>query len=113
MWPLFYAPPGQSLIQATVVENPEMADPNLETQCRAQLARWFGSQVNGWRPLRLYRIVRALPDQKPPTPDPLSQPVQLRPWLYFCGEYQSLSSIHWAMVSRRRAGEAVVRELAK
>jgi phytoene dehydrogenase-like protein len=108
-----YAPPGQSLIQATVVGNPEMADPDLETQCRAQLARWFGPQVDGWRLLRLYRITKALPDQRPPTPDPLGQPVQLSPWLFVCGEYQSLSSIHWAMVSGRRAGEAVVRELAK
>jgi phytoene dehydrogenase-like protein len=108
-----YAPPGQSLIQASVVGNPQIADPDLETQCRAQLAQWFGSQVDGWRLLRLYRITRALPDQKPPTPDPLSQPVHLRPWLFVCGEYQSLSSLHWAMVSGRRAGEAVVRELRK
>jgi hypothetical protein len=108
-----YAPPGQSLIQATVVGNPEMPDPDLETQCREQLSRWFGPQVDAWRLLRLYRIARALPDQKPPTPDPLSQPVQLRPWLFVCGEYQSLSSIHWAMVSGRRVGAAVVRELRK
>ncbi len=108
-----YAPPGRSLMQATVVGNPPMSDPDLETQCRAQLARWFGPQVDGWRLLRLYRLTRALPDQKPPTPDPLSQPVQLSSWLFVCGEYQSLSSLHWAMVSGRRAGEAVVRELRK
>jgi phytoene dehydrogenase-like protein len=108
-----YAPPGQALMQATVVGNPGMSDPDLETQCRAQLARWFGAQVDAWRLLRLYRITRALPDQRPPTPDPLVQPVQVRPWLFVCGEYASLSSLHWAMVSGRRAGEAVVRELRK
>ncbi len=108
-----YAPPGQALIQATVVGNPEISDQDLVAQCRAQLARWFGPHVDGWRLLRLYRITRALPDQKPPTPDPLNQPVQLRPRLFVCGEYQSLSSIHWAMVSGRRAGEAIVRELSK
>jgi succinate dehydrogenase/fumarate reductase flavoprotein subunit len=37
--------------------------------------------------------------------------VQVSPWLFVCGEYQSLSSLHWAMVSGRRAGEAVLREL--
>jgi len=105
--------PGQSLIQATVVGNPEMSDPDLEAQSREQLSRWFGPEVHDWRLLRLYRIVRALPDQKPPTPDPLAQPVQLSPRLFVCGEYQSLSSLHWAMVSGRRAGEAVVRELRK
>lgn len=108
-----YAPPGQSLIQATVVGNPEMADPQLEAQSRKQLSRWFGPEVHDWRLLCLYRVTRALPDQRSPTQDPLTQPVQLRPWLFVCGEYQSLSSIHWAMVSGRRAGEAVVRELSK
>ncbi len=108
-----YSPPGQALMQATVVGNPEMSDPDLEAQSREQLFRWFGPEVHDWRLLRIYRIARALPDQKPPTPDPLAQPVRLSPWLYLCGEYQSLSSIHWAMVSGRRAGEAVVRELAK
>jgi phytoene dehydrogenase-like protein len=108
-----YAPPGQALIQATVVGNPEISDQDLEAQSRAQLTRWFGPEVGGWRLLRIYRISKALPDQTPPTPDPLSQPVYLSPWLFVCGEYQSLSSIHWAMVSGRRAGEAVVRELHK
>jgi phytoene dehydrogenase-like protein len=108
-----YAPPGQSLIQATVVGNPEISDQDLEAQSRAQLTRWFGPEVGDWRLLRVYRITRALPDQTLPTPDPLNQPVQKSPWLFICGEYQSLSSIHWAMVSGRRAGEAVVRELAK
>jgi phytoene dehydrogenase-like protein len=107
-----YAPPGSALIQATVVGNPRIADHDLEAQSRAQLTNWFGPEVGGWRLLRIYRITRALPDQTPPTPDPLSQPVQVSPWLFVCGEYQSLSSIHWAMVSGRRAGEAVVRELS-
>ena len=106
-----YAPPGHSLIQATVVGNPEMGDLDLEVKSREQLGRWFGPEVGRWRLLRLYRITRALPDQTPPTPDPLTQPVRLSPWLFVCGEYQSLSSIHWAMVSGRRAAEAVIREL--
>ncbi len=106
-----YAPPGYSLIQATVVGNPEMTDLDLEEKSRDQLTRWFGPQVGGWRLLRIYRIAGALPDQRPPTPNPFGQPVQLKPWLFVCGEYQSLSSIHWAMVSGRRTAEAVIREL--
>jgi phytoene dehydrogenase-like protein len=108
-----YAPPGQSLIQATIVGNPEISDQDLEAQSRAQLTRWFGPEVVDWRLLRIYRITKALPDQTPPTPDPLSQPVQVSSWLFPCGEFRSLSSIHWAMVSGRRTGEAVVRELTK
>ena len=105
-----YAPPGASLIQATVVGNPEITDLDLEAKSREQLTRWFGPEVSDWRLLRIYRIKKALPDQIPPTPDPLSQPVRVNPWLFVCGEYQSLSSIHWAMVSGRRAAEAVIRE---
>ncbi|MEJ2226339.1 MAG: NAD(P)/FAD-dependent oxidoreductase [Syntrophobacterales bacterium] len=108
-----YAPPGKSLIQATVVGNPEMSDPDLEAQSREQLFRWFGPQVNGWRLLRIYRITRALPDQRPPTPDPFNQPVQIGPRLFLCGEYQSLSSIHWAMVSGRQAAAAIIRALQR
>jgi hypothetical protein len=37
----------------------------------------------------------------------------MSPWLFVCGEYQSLSSIHWAMVSGRRAAEAIQREVEK
>ncbi|MCL6621056.1 MAG: FAD-dependent oxidoreductase [Syntrophobacterales bacterium] len=106
-----YAPPGRSLIQATVVGNPPFSDPELEARARTQLARWFGREVEEWRLLRLYRIDPALPDQRPPTPDPLEQPVRLSSWLFVCGEYRSLSSLHWALVSGRRAGEAVAREL--
>jgi phytoene dehydrogenase-like protein len=108
-----YAPPGSCLIQATGVGNPDLTDQDLETRSREQLTRWFGPQVNNWRLLRLYRIIKALPDQTPPTPDPFKQPVQLSPRLFACGEYQGLSSIHWAMVSGRRAAEAVIRVLKK
>lgn len=106
-----YAPPGQALIQATVVGNPELPDPELVSRSRAQLGRWFGPEVNDWRLLKVYRLDPALPAQRPPTPHPLEQPVRLRPGLFVCGEYGSLSSIHWALVSGRRAGEAVIREL--
>lgn len=106
-----YAPPGRSLIQATVVGNPPLSDADLEAQSRRQLARWFGPEVDDWQLLRLYRIIRALPVQRPPTPNPLEQPVRRRPWLFVCGEFEGLAALNWAMVSGRRAGEAVVREL--
>jgi phytoene dehydrogenase-like protein len=108
-----YAPPGASLIHATVVGNPPIPDAELEAQARRQLMNWFGPEVNQWRHLRTYRIRQALPMQTPPTPDPLAQPVKVRPGLYQCGEYGSLSSLHWAMVSGRRAAEAVIRDFGR
>jgi hypothetical protein len=106
-----YAPPGASLIHATVVGIPPISDAELEAQARSQVVQWFGSEVSRWRHLRTYRIREALPDQTPPTPDPFSRPVKLRPGLYRCGEYGGLSSLHWAMVSGRQAAEAVIRDL--
>ncbi len=106
-----YAPPGASLIHATVVGNPPVSDADLEVQALAQLSEWFGPEVSQWRHLRTYRINHSLPVQTPPTPDPASQTVQVRPGLFLCGEYGGLSSAHWAMVSGRRAAEAVIREV--
>ena len=105
-----YAPPGASLIHATVVGNPPIPDAELEAQARRQLMNWFGPEVNQWRHLKTYRIHQALPGQTPPTPDPFTQPVKVRPGLYQCGEYGGLSSLHWAMVSGRRAAEAVIQD---
>ncbi len=106
-----YAPPGTSLMQATVAGNPGLSDPDLEKKCREQLDSWFGPQVEEWRLLKIYRINKALPDQRPPTPNPLAQEVRITSRLFVCGEYHSLSSLHWAMVSGRRAGDAVIRKL--
>lgn len=104
-----YAPQGQSLISATVLGNPEQSHEELETAVRSQLVLWFGRTVEGWRHLRTYRVIHALPMQIPPTHDPSSRSVQIRPWLFLCSEYGSVASIQWALFSGRRAAEAVLR----
>jgi hypothetical protein len=63
--------------------------------------------------LRTYRIPHALPLQVPPVSDPVLRPAQIRPGLFVCGEYQNVASIQWAMVSGRRAAEAVIDWLRK
>jgi len=104
-----YAPQGESLISATVLGNPDQSDEGLESAVRSQLVGWFGRTVTEWRHLRTYRILHALPMQIPPVHDPGSRPVQIRPWLFLCGEYGSAASIQWALLSGRRAAEAVIR----
>ncbi len=76
---------------------------------RSQLILWFGRTVQEWRHLRTYRVIHALPMQIPPVHDPSSRSVQIRPWLFLCGEYGSVASIQWALFSGRRAAEAVIR----
>jgi hypothetical protein len=103
-----YASRGSSLIVASIPGNPLESDPELERAVRAQLSDWFGPDVDKWRHLRTYRISHALPLQIPPLPNPTSPSVQIYPWLFVCGEYRSAASIEWAMVSGRKAAEAVI-----
>ena len=103
-----YAPTGKALVSVTMIGTPDQGDQQLESSARAQLTEWFGESVKGWRYLRSYRIPHALPMQVPPVSDPASRPAQIRPGLFICGEYQNVASIQWAMVSGRRAAEAVI-----
>ena len=106
-----YAPKGRSLISVSVLGNPDQNDQQLETSVRTQLREWFGPRVGNWQYLRSYRIPHALPLQIPPVEDPASAPVHIRSRVFVCGEYGSSASIQWAMVSGRRAAEAVIDSL--
>ena len=103
-----YAPEKKVLISITIIGNPDQGDQQLISTVRGQLTNWFGPGVNGWRHLRTYRILHALPMQTPPVSDPTSRPPQIRPGLFICGEYQNVASIQWAMVSGRQAAESVI-----
>jgi phytoene dehydrogenase-like protein len=107
-----YAPEGAELISVSVLGNPSQDDDTLEDEVRAQLRGWFGRKVDLWRHLRTYRVERALPElgphgmaESPPSP-------RLRPGLYACGDYRETPSIQGAMLSGRRAAEAVLEDLS-
>ncbi len=102
-----YAPEGQALISVSVLGVPEASDAALESAVREELGQWFGD-LAGWRLLRTYRIERALPRQVPPALAEPHRPVRTRPGLYVCGDHRDNASINGAMVSGRRAAEAVL-----
>jgi phytoene dehydrogenase-like protein len=106
-----YAPPGQSLIAASIVGVPTDNDATLDRQVREQIAEWFGSSVTGWRLLRTYRIPQALPDQTPGRLDPWQRPVRLRPGLYVCGDHRDNASIDGAMTSGFRTAQAIMEDV--
>ena len=106
-----YAPLGESLISVTVIGYPEQDDEELESRVRVQMKDWFGSLIDRWRHLKAYRIQHALPLQAPPVANPTTQPVRIRSGVYVCGEYRNAPSIQWAMVSGRRAAEAIIEDL--
>lgn len=102
-----YAPPGSSLVSATVLEGPSETG-DLERAVRRQLSGWFGPEVEGWRHLRTYTIPHAQPDQTPPALDPAERPVVLDDGTFVCGDHRSTASLHGALLSGRKAAEAVL-----
>lgn len=103
-----YAPPDTALVSVTVLGNPDIEDRLLEQSVRAQLTDWFGAQVAQWRYLRCYRIRHALPGQQPEIMETLPGLVRMENGLFVCGDYRENATINGAMVSGRRAAEAVL-----
>ena len=107
-----YAPPGRHLVSASIIAaRPSGLDratwhQQLDVDGRAQLRRWFGAQVDGWTTLPTYEIAHAQPAQ--PSLDPVERPVKLADGLYVCGDHRDQASIQGALVSGRRAAEAIL-----
>lgn len=107
-----YAPPGRHVIAANVVGGFAGDDAELDAAIRGQMGRWFaGRGVEGWRLLRVHRIDRALPAQPPGVLEPAERGVRVGAGRYVCGDHRDNASINGAMVSGRRAAEAVISDL--
>ena len=104
-----YAPAGQHLISVVVIGHLDADDAAAEAVVRRELTGWFGPAVADWHHLKTYRIRHALPAQPPPISDPAIGPVTAKPGIYICGEYGSVPGIQWALLSGRRAAEAVLK----
>jgi phytoene dehydrogenase-like protein len=107
-----YAPSGTSLISASIVGNIDLDDEKLLAAVRSQLTSWFGQQANSWKHLRTYRIIHALPSQNSPANAGTPVPARIRDRVYVCGDHLGNASIEGALVSGRRAGEAIIREIS-
>ncbi|MEJ7845001.1 MAG: NAD(P)/FAD-dependent oxidoreductase [Acidimicrobiales bacterium] len=102
-----YAPDGRALIAASL---PSTAVD--EDAVRAQLRRWFGPAVDQWDLLRTDRIPHAQPAQPPAALEPVERPVRVTGRVYVCGDHRDNASINGALVSGRRAAEAVLADAA-
>lgn len=97
-----YGPPGRSLISVSTL------DPYLPaTAMRRLLSEWFGPAVADWEELWRYDVTAALPVADPPL-GRLRRPVRLGPGSYVCGDHRDSPSQQGALVSGRRAAEAVL-----
>ncbi len=102
-----YAPPGQSLISVTLLNEQYQRRDDLEGAVRSQLAEWFGSAVSGWRTLKQYRIENAVPIQVPSALSEVQKPVRLSEKLFWCGDHIGIVSIEGAIESGLRAAAAI------
>jgi phytoene dehydrogenase-like protein len=103
-----YAPAGQALVSATVVGAAHADERELESEVRKHLTSWFGAEVAGWKHLRTYRIPLALPARK--SLEPAALPVRRNPGIYLCGDHRETPSLQGAMVSGRRAADALLED---
>lgn len=103
-----YAPPGRSSIVAAV-PGPDALDEGLVPAVGRQMRRWFGPQTDDWDVLRVDVIPHGQPDQRPPLD--ARRHVALGEGRYVCGDHRDTASIQGALVSGRRTGALVVRDL--
>jgi phytoene dehydrogenase-like protein len=69
---------------------------------------WFGRGVDSWRHLRSYYIPQALPEQSPGAGGLQHRNIRLGNGVYICGDHRDSASINGALLSGRRAGEAIL-----
>jgi len=102
-----YAPEGRSLVAASVIgANADRAD--LTEAVTRQLSDWFGPEtVSSWRALPTYRVERALPDFEPGRHRREGESPRLESGVFVCGDHRETPSIQGALVSGRKAAEAV------
>ena len=103
-----YAPRDRSLVSISVMGPTDSDEARVEREVREQLTGWFGKQVHDWRPLRRYRVARALPDLPPRGKEEPFAHITSDSRVLVCGDHLARGSIEGAMVSGRRAAEAIL-----
>ncbi|MCU7825167.1 FAD-dependent oxidoreductase [Kitasatospora sp. DSM 101779] len=107
-----YAPAGRALVATTVLgrRGYDIGGPaGFEPVVRRRLAELYGTSTAGWE----FLSVRHAPDAVPamPAPHHFRRSVRVLAGLYVCGDHRDTSSVQGALVSGRRAAQAVLRDL--
>ncbi|KAM0821326.1 hypothetical protein ACQ4PT_072314 [Festuca glaucescens] len=106
-----YAPAGKVLVSVSLVGSfAGREDAELAGEAVRELGGWFGpEEVASWVHLRTYRIGFAQPDQTPPT-EPAGRDPRVGDGVYVCGDHWCSATFDGAMVSGRRAAEALAQD---
>ncbi|MGA4988162.1 NAD(P)/FAD-dependent oxidoreductase [Nonomuraea bangladeshensis] len=98
-----YAADGRALISTSV-----LGVTGDERPVRERLTEIYGD-TSSWEHLATYQVPEALPAMPPP--HPLRSPVRLPNGVYVCGDHRDTGSQQGALVSGRRAAQAVLSAL--
>ena len=101
-----YAPPGKSLIAASVVgvSAPSSAS---EAVMRVELSRIYGAPTDDWELIHVVALPQALPSARVPQAN-LRKPVDLGEGLFVAGDHRDSPSIQGAMAGGWRTAGAVL-----
>nr|XP_043619934.1 15-cis-phytoene desaturase, chloroplastic/chromoplastic [Erigeron canadensis] len=107
-----YGPPGKVLVSVSLIGLYEdESDEELRVKVIEELSSWFGPEVaRSWKYLRTYRVKFAQPNQCPPT-DLMKNP-KVGVGLYVCGDHRTSATFDGALVSGRKAAEALLKDRA-
>jgi phytoene dehydrogenase-like protein len=101
-----YSPDGRALLSSSFLGT---ADRLSEPEVRRELARIYGVPTDGWVHLHTAEVPRALPAL--PAASPLRRDVALGDGLFVAGDHRDTPSQQGALVSGRRAAQAVLAHL--
>jgi phytoene dehydrogenase-like protein len=102
-----YASKGKVLISISLNGIAGIDDLELASNIKEELRKWYGSQVDGWRMLKTYRIKYALPNQDKVFNDLAEQQICINENLFICGDHLLNGSINAAMKSGREVAELI------
>ncbi|XP_050219491.1 polyamine oxidase 3 [Mercurialis annua] len=107
-----YGPAGKALVSVSLIGLFEdVSDDDLRAEIVGELSGWFGSSiVESWKYLRTYRIRYAQPNQC--VPSGLMKKYGVGSGLYLCGDYMTSATFDGALVSGRKAAEALLADRA-
>jgi len=104
-----YSPDDRALVATTVLG--DAADAGTEAEVRAQLHYVYRAETAGWELLRVHALPRALTAMPPPLD--VRRPVALGDGLFVAGDHRDSASSQGALVSGRRAADAVLEHLGR
>lgn len=101
-----YSPDSRALISTSRLGNVPAGEPAVRTE----LARLYGVPTGDWEHLATVPVRDALPAAPPPLGN-LRRPIRVDAGRYVAGDHRDTPSIQGAMVSGRRAAEAIIADL--